>query len=130
MLQSPPRAAVPSSFRTERLAERSPARPADAQVTRCAGTYRGSPAILALTDDTVFFGWVLGGGESRTRDFSIRQVMAIEESDDGSSTELTLLLTNHTIVVGDVPRAKAWTFCRRLREAMIEADRRCYERRP
>ena len=130
MLQLPQRAAVASSFRTERLAERAPARAADAQVTRCAGTYRGSPAILALTDDAVFFGWVLGGGESRTRDFSIRQVMAVEESGEGNSTELTLLFTNHTIVVSDVPKAKAWAFCRSLRDAMIEADRRCYERRP
>jgi hypothetical protein len=121
MLHLPQRAAVGSSFRTERLAERLPGRRSSAEVVRCAGTYRGSPAILALTEDTLFFGWVLGGGESRTRDFPIRQVMLVEEQDEGNSTELTLLLTNHTIVLADVPRVKAWAFCRHVRQAILDA---------
>jgi hypothetical protein len=121
MIHLPQRAVVGSSFRTERLAERSLGRTSSAEVVRCAGTYRGSPAILAVTEDTLFFGWVLGGGESRTRDFPIRQVMAVEEYGEGNSTELMLLLTNHTIVLSDVPRAKAWAFCRNLRRAIIDA---------
>jgi hypothetical protein len=120
MLQLPQRAGVTSPFRNDRLTARAGRRQAD-EVVRCAGTYRGTPAILALADNTLFFGWVLGGGESRMRDFSMRQIMAVEERITECSSELTVLLTNHTIVLADVPRGKAWEFSRQLRRAILGA---------
>lgn len=100
--------------------------PADlvpADVVLCAGTLHGQPAILATTPKRVVC-ITMPAGETHAVAVPIRQVWAVEEAVSGGFSEVTVLTTKTAIVVSHIPRAGAWLFCRRLREAIATPARK------
>jgi len=130
MLQFPERAPVPRFQKPKPAASQRRVRPVADDVAVCAGMHGGKPAILAVTSRRIFFAW-LPPGESRkrpadpeTRDFPIADVMSVEEQVHGRSADLTVLTAHAAVSLNDVSRTRAWEFCRRARQAILEDARR------
>jgi hypothetical protein len=119
--QVPMTVARPASPRRTRPAP-APARPHwPEQVVLCAGTYRNGPAILGVTRRGVFL-CSMPSGETRMRSVPLRQVLAVEEDVRGRYADVVVLTAHSTVTLTRVSRARAWEFCRAVRDAILTAS--------
>lgn len=111
-----PRPAAPRRARPAPAPARQPE-----QVVLCAGTSRNGPAILGMTRRGVFL-CSMPSGETRMRTIPLRQVLAVEEDVRGRYADVVLLTAHATLILTRVPRARAWEFCRAVRDAIVSAS--------
>lgn len=57
----------------------------------------------------------------RVRRFTIPEILAVEEHRMAQSAELVIVTTTTEIAVVDVDIAQAWTFCREVRERILQS---------
>ena len=57
----------------------------------------------------------------RVRRFTIPEILAVEEHRMAHSAELVIVTTTTEIAVVDVDIAQAWTFCREVRERILQS---------
>ncbi len=123
--QVPTTLARPAAPRRARPAQAPAPAPAAArrpeQVVLCAGTSRYGPAILGMTSRGVFL-CSMPSGETRMRTIPLRQVLAVEEDVRGRYADVVVLTAHATVTLTRVPRARAWEFCRAVRDAIVTAS--------
>jgi hypothetical protein len=57
----------------------------------------------------------------RVRRFTIPEILAVEERRMAHSAELVIVTTTTEVTVVDVDIAQAWTFCREVRERILQS---------
>jgi hypothetical protein len=95
-----------------------PAAPKAEDVVMCAGREGASPAVLVATRGRVIL-VTLPHGEAKLAGWRIGQVLAVEEHREGRSSTVVLLTARATHIVTGVAPARAWTFCRAVRAAIL-----------
>ena len=89
-------------------------------VVLCAGTWGATTGILAATRGGIGFVSMLRG-ETQMWSVSIARVLAVEEHVRGSHSDIVLVTADRDILLNGVPRARAWTFCRHVRQLILDA---------
>jgi hypothetical protein len=84
-------------------------------VVLCAGTWGTTTGVLAATGGRIGFVSMLRG-ETQMWSAAIAQVLAVEEHVAGGRSDVVLLTAERDIVLTGVPRARAWAFCRHVRD--------------
>ena len=111
-----PRAFPPKLVRERQrpVVPSSPPAPAE-EVALCAGTWGNTTGILTVTGGGIGLVSMLRG-ETQMWTVPIGDVFAVEENACGAKSDIMLLTVDREIVLTGVPRARAWAFCRHVRD--------------
>lgn len=63
-------------------------------------------------------------GRRRVRRVPVREILVVEEHRMARSTELVIVTATSAITVADVDTARAWAFCREVRELILQEGAR------
>jgi len=85
------------------------------EVVLCAGTWGTTIGILTATGGRIGLVSMLRG-ETQMWSVPVAQILAVEEHPEGARSDIILLAADREIILTGVPRARAWAFCRHVRD--------------